>query len=350
MCNSWNHPPGCTCGWGGDGHRGSGGTGIGRGGALGGSVQISCATANPNVFSSTVGVSALLPHGYMNPNARCPVCNAPVYFFQSESGARVFFDDVGSPWPKHPCTDNPVAKKNTVLPCNEPVPKKPGAQKWRALKHVSIHHENGILSVRGVATDVGDERLFYFVGALALCGGYDFEKVVLIESTPPFNGVWKAVLLHRSPDTGLVFRDFSLYLEARDSKDIAAWEGALNGNPVEQNAVGWMLSFGRRKNRVFDDARLYGPIAKYWFDFSAQQNFWAGHHNLGMVLLDGLDGARDEQRAFVHLKEAARSLQPVSIKRYARCYRKGAGCVQDAEIADALELLASFESVLDEEC
>tara|TARA_Y100001934_G_C11848619_1_gene538526 strand:+ start:390 stop:614 length:225 start_codon:yes stop_codon:yes gene_type:complete len=22
MCNAWNHPPGCTCGWGGEGHLG----------------------------------------------------------------------------------------------------------------------------------------------------------------------------------------------------------------------------------------------------------------------------------------------------------------------------------------
>ena len=339
MCNSWNHPPGCTCGWGGDGHRGRGGP-----------VQISYAAASPNVFVSNVGASILLPRGYMSPNARCPVCDAPVYFFQSESGGRVFFDDVGSPWPKHPYTDNPVARKNTVLACNEPALRTPGAQKWRALKHVIIHHERGILSVKGVATDVGDERLFYFFGAVALTGRYEFEKVVLIESTPPTNGVWKAVLLNHTPDKCLVFVDVNLYLEARDSKDVAAWEEALDGNPVEQNAVGWMLSFGRRKNRVFDDARLYWPIAKYWFDFSAQQDFWGGHHNLGVVLLDGLGGARDEQRAFVHLKEAARSLQPVSIKRYARCYREGAGCVQDAEIADALELLASFESVPDEEC
>jgi hypothetical protein len=30
-----------------------------------------------------------------------------VYFYRSPSGGRVFFDDLGPPWPKHPCTDNP---------------------------------------------------------------------------------------------------------------------------------------------------------------------------------------------------------------------------------------------------
>lgn len=49
---------------------------------------------------------------YLVPNATCPVCGESVFFYQSASGGRVFFDDVGWPWPKHPCTDNrrPVGK------------------------------------------------------------------------------------------------------------------------------------------------------------------------------------------------------------------------------------------------
>lgn len=43
---------------------------------------------------------------FINPNARCPVCGAPVYYYQNQFGSRVFFDDIGKPWPKHPCTDN----------------------------------------------------------------------------------------------------------------------------------------------------------------------------------------------------------------------------------------------------
>lgn len=42
---------------------------------------------------------------YLDPNARCPVCGAPVFFYRSPYNGRVFFDDVGWPWPKHPCTD-----------------------------------------------------------------------------------------------------------------------------------------------------------------------------------------------------------------------------------------------------
>lgn len=47
---------------------------------------------------------------YVSPNANCPVCGASVYFYQSPYGGRVFFDELGPPWPKHPCTDNPVVR------------------------------------------------------------------------------------------------------------------------------------------------------------------------------------------------------------------------------------------------
>src|SRR6266705_4741986 len=43
---------------------------------------------------------------YVNPNTHCPVCGAEVYFYQSPSGGRVFFDELGPPWPKHPCTSS----------------------------------------------------------------------------------------------------------------------------------------------------------------------------------------------------------------------------------------------------
>lgn len=43
---------------------------------------------------------------FVNPNANCPVCGAEVFFYQNEHGSRVFFDELGPPWPKHPCTDS----------------------------------------------------------------------------------------------------------------------------------------------------------------------------------------------------------------------------------------------------
>jgi hypothetical protein len=43
---------------------------------------------------------------FVVPNARCPECGESVYYYQNDAGSRVFFDELGWPWPKHPCTDN----------------------------------------------------------------------------------------------------------------------------------------------------------------------------------------------------------------------------------------------------
>lgn len=89
MCNAWNHPPNCTCGWGGDGH-------------LGKRVE-----GNQYKYeSSNVSFYTYSFESYIYPNAKCPVCGMSVFFYKSPFGGRVFFDELGPPWPKHPCTDN----------------------------------------------------------------------------------------------------------------------------------------------------------------------------------------------------------------------------------------------------
>jgi hypothetical protein len=46
------------------------------------------------------------------PNAQCPECRASVYFVQGKHGGGTYFDQLGPPWPKHPCTD--TSKKYSV--------------------------------------------------------------------------------------------------------------------------------------------------------------------------------------------------------------------------------------------
>jgi hypothetical protein len=82
MCNAYNHAPGCTCGWGGDGH-------LGR--------------------SSGGHATDILGRFYWQhrdedfcvPSA-CPGCGASVYFVRHNGGS-VTFDELGRPWPKHGC-------------------------------------------------------------------------------------------------------------------------------------------------------------------------------------------------------------------------------------------------------
>jgi len=43
---------------------------------------------------------------FAHPNAQCPVCGKAVFFYQNIHGSKVYFDHLGQPWPKHPCTNN----------------------------------------------------------------------------------------------------------------------------------------------------------------------------------------------------------------------------------------------------
>lgn len=94
MCNAWNHPQDCRCGWGGVGHSGS----------------------SSRKKSTTIGTGNRFYElqSYLIPNAKCPVCKSLVFFYQSENGGRVFFDSLGPPWPKHPCTNNHFTKISDI--------------------------------------------------------------------------------------------------------------------------------------------------------------------------------------------------------------------------------------------
>ena len=97
MCNAYNHPIGCDCGFGGD--TGGGGGGWHR--RVGYTAILERPTSAGWAKDSKGTVES-----YVNPNAHCPVCGAPVYFYRSPYDGRVFFDELGWPWPKHRCTDN----------------------------------------------------------------------------------------------------------------------------------------------------------------------------------------------------------------------------------------------------
>lgn len=96
MCNAWNHSENCTCGWGGQGFSNS------NNGS--GSVSMDHFFWVPKITHSY--------QSYINPNAFCPVCSQSVFFYQSSNGGRVFFDELGPPWPKHPCTNKRSEPKN----------------------------------------------------------------------------------------------------------------------------------------------------------------------------------------------------------------------------------------------
>lgn len=51
-----------------------------------------------------------------DPNARCPKCGKPVFFYRNDNGSRVYFDGLGPQWPKHPCMDQDSGEGESSLP------------------------------------------------------------------------------------------------------------------------------------------------------------------------------------------------------------------------------------------
>jgi hypothetical protein len=87
-CNGNNHSPDCNCGWGG-------------------------------IFYLSDGSRYSLQHwqnadSHTHPNARCQHCGQQVFFYRSPVGGSVFFDELGSPWPKHECAGTPRSMSANV--------------------------------------------------------------------------------------------------------------------------------------------------------------------------------------------------------------------------------------------
>src|SRR6266581_2790501 len=76
MCNAWNHSPECDCGFGGD-----------------------------TSLYQTYSWQGL--DDFCRPTT-CPVCRGSVFFLRHNGGS-VWLDDLGWPWPKHACFDQPTA-------------------------------------------------------------------------------------------------------------------------------------------------------------------------------------------------------------------------------------------------
>lgn len=90
----FNHYSNCTCGW----CVNDGRSRIDRG-------QLLNDLRRQDAFSFLKRNSANSIAGCYN--ARCPVCGTAVFFYSNQFGSKLYFDDLGPPWPKHPCTDNP---------------------------------------------------------------------------------------------------------------------------------------------------------------------------------------------------------------------------------------------------
>lgn len=142
--------------------------------------------------------SSLTYESYVNPNARCPVCHERVFFYQSEDGGRVFFDDLGPPWPKHPCTDNSIRYEATRPSSIEKFKwQKDG---WEPFICTTVEqNEGGITRITGSLKGHKRAWTLYILGACPELGKYP----ILIKAINHEKGKYRIATFKLNKEKGL---------------------------------------------------------------------------------------------------------------------------------------------------
>lgn len=95
------------------------------------------------------------------------MCDARVYYYQSDSGGRVYFDELGPPWPRHPCTDQQLASPLSKRIIS-PMPEAESSGTWRSVSVISDSSTRSIANRRV-------ERGWYHLSVRSATGGEPFQ-------------------------------------------------------------------------------------------------------------------------------------------------------------------------------
>lgn len=242
MCNAWNHPIGCDCGFGGEVY----------------AVRRPLPDSTQRVFGSQyawVPVVCLSTESFLIPNASCPVCGVSVFFYQSSNGGRVFFDELGPPWPKHRCTDSRSIPGRVSRKAVEEIKKVPaGRYKWQIdgwsplfISSVS-RIDNCYLRIKGKLKDV--EKIIYASKKLTASGDpvpITNESIAYLKQ----NGDGKYQLSYittRFPDH-VTISAFSSLLVARQTRPVDHYKAATSRSENKRGLA--------RYNRVRQDVECF---------------------------------------------------------------------------------------------
>ena len=237
-CNAWNHAQNCSCGWGGDGH-------LGR------------RTMFTDLVRSNITFRTYrdLQKGFTTPNARCPVCARPVFFYASPFGGRVFFDELGPPWTKHPCTDSgrPVTiltSKTAVLSEHVIEFEKDGWVPFLCQDIRQVKNDPSISKLTGI---VNNQKQTLYV----IKDGLSDDSPFLIKFGPE-NEIWLSTILSTKYEIKADnFRAFEYESNLRTlMRESTAFAGVKNKRTLKQ---GYVKNFGQKKElqQTLDKTHLY---------------------------------------------------------------------------------------------
>ena len=290
MCNAANHPPGCTCGWGGPGH-------LGR-------------RSGNGIPPSYLGTSRSAPAyvSYVNHNARCPVCGISVFFFQSPDGGRVFFDELGPPWPKHPCTDADGSRRKVHAPSVVASARTPSWERlgWSPLVVSGMsHRDTSIYEMRGKWSGTS---LVLFVNKRVHVSFESFKPIMyntFSQMRRIDNGSFEISFLSQY---GLP-KSFTAHSSLQDASR-RVWTSVL-----------------RRTNRLRSDGgekfspNFYSTGTVKWFSVDKGYSFIVPDDLSGEVYIhaavlqsSGVQVIRERQRVRIAIREGRRGLQVQSVR------------------------------------
>lgn len=139
-----NHYPWCTCGW---------CVKHGMGVAARTKLAMDFDRYSARRFLEQHGVLRSLSACFVDHNARCPECGAAVYYYENAAGSRVYFDELGPPWPKHPCTDRkPDSRPRSSAEIKPPRPRARGLM-LELIEKASVVAEWPSFALRGDADE-----------------------------------------------------------------------------------------------------------------------------------------------------------------------------------------------------
>lgn len=347
-CNGFNHPSDCMCDFRG-GHSNFFGNlyTASRGSTLG-----------PSRPSAELWASRDATYdSFVNPNATCPLCGASVYYYQSPYGGRVYFDDLGSPWPKHPCTDNII--KNSSYYIHFPsshCPQRPSRnfenEGWKPLVQASTELVARYKVVRGKCAYTREARHFVLKDNpdIELDGPIFYRRNPLqrdqVELSFPVlqetdvserrvKGFLIPECLQRSWYTS--FRKDESYLI---TSLYGYFDLGVAGDAETQLLLGSFYGNIENERMSKIPSVFQSAFAIIWLDRSAHLGNPSAYNILGVMLRDGTGLALNPLKALGAFRKAAAKNHRGALHNLAECYREGIGTTQNKRLAERLEKLA----------
>ncbi|MEZ8042420.1 MULTISPECIES: hypothetical protein [Vibrio] len=117
------------------------------------------------------------------PNAKCPNCGDNVFYYEHPNGAKVYFDELGPPWPKHPCIIERRTSTKRKVSKN-----KPASANWMSSYWKPLILEKKVKLANGEGVRVQAKTSEYSVRFLLknqllkqkFCSGDDIDQLIML--------------------------------------------------------------------------------------------------------------------------------------------------------------------------